>query len=270
MTRFEEGVRPIPAFALAFPDADMLARQLASGAEVELELKSTARMLPPARSANVVGEIRGRERPGEFVLMGAHLDSWDLGTGAVDDGAGVAIVAEAARLIASLPVKPARSIRVVLFANEEAGLDGAKAYQAAAARAGERHVIGIEADLGGAELYELRSGVGEAALPMVDAMAGLLEPLGIARGDNTAKGGADLKPLREAGMPVLDLRHDAAHYFDWHHTANDTLDKVDPDALRQAVAAYAVVAWLAADAAGDFGMHPGVPSEDETDAGRTR
>lgn len=260
-TKFEEGVRPIPAFALSVPDAEMLARQMSGGGEVLLRVRSTARPLPPTRSANVIADIRGATRPGEIVLLGAHLDSWDLGTGAVDDAAGVAIVTEAARLIAALPRRPARTIRVVLFANEEAGLDGAKAYQAEAAKSDEIHVVGLESDLGSGRIYALDSGVGDGALGLVEAMRGVLAPLGIEGGDNESTGGADLKPLRETGMPVLSLAHDASRYFDWHHSADDTLDKVDEQSLKQAVAAFAAVAWIAAEIEDGFGRFPNQAEE---------
>ncbi len=255
-TRFAEGVRPIPAFALAAPDADMLARQVATGRDVLLHLHSTARQLPPARSANVIADIQGTTRPEEIVILGAHLDSWDLATGAQDNASGVAIVLEVARLIAARERGPARTVRVVLYANEEAGLDGSRAYTAAALETGLRHVIGLEADSGAGRVYEFSSGVGEAALPTIEAMHGVLAPLGIAAGDNATRGGADLSTLRDAGMPLLRLLHDMSEYFDVHHTINDTLDKIDPEMLRQAVAAYAAVTWIAANVEGDFGQYP--------------
>jgi carboxypeptidase Q len=256
-TRFAEGVRPIPAFALSNPDADMLARQMSTGRDVELFLRSTARSLPPVRSANVIAEIRGKERPQEIVILAAHLDSWDLGTGAIDNAAGVSILMEAASLLAMMQRRPARTIRLVLYANEEAGLDGSRAYTAAALESDDRHVVGIEADSGAGRVYALSSGVGEEALPMVEAMRAVLAPLGIEGGDNTATGGADLSTLRDTGMPVLSLDQDMSQYFDWHHTANDTLDKIDPEALRHAVAAYAAVVWIAANVEADFGTFPG-------------
>jgi carboxypeptidase Q len=257
-TRFAADVRPIPAFALSNPDADLLTRQISTGRDVKLFLRSTARSLPPVRSANIIADIRGEARPEEIVILAAHLDSWDLGTGAIDNAAGVAILMETARLIAMMQRRPARTIRVVLYANEEAGLDGSRAYTAAALDSDARHVVGIEADSGAGMVYALSSGVGEQALPIVEAMREVLAPLGIEGGDNSATGGADLSTLRDAGMPVLSLDQDMSEYFDWHHTANDTLDKVDPEVLQHAVAAYAAVVWIAANVAGDFGMFPGI------------
>ena len=246
-TRFAEGVRPIPAFALAGPDADLLTNQFATERDVLLHVYSTARQLPPERSANVIADIRGAERPNEIVILAAHLDSWDLSTGAQDNATGVAILMEVARYITMQPARPARTVRLVLYANEEAGLDGSRTYTAAALESDERHVVGIEADAGAGLVYEFNSGVGEAALPVVEAMRNVLAPLGISGGDNTATGGADLSTLRAVGLPVLALQHDMSRYFDLHHTANDTLDKVDPAALRHAVAAYAAVVWIAAN-----------------------
>ena len=258
--RYKEGIRRIPAFALSNPDADLLGAQFASGEEVRMYLHSTARELEPTRSANIIAEIRGAEKPDEIVIMGAHLDSWDLGTGAQDNATGVAVLMEAARFIAMMPRRPARTVRLVLYANEERGLDGSRTYTAAAMQSGERHVIGIEADGGAGLIYRLDSGVAEKAFPVVAAMRKVVEPLGIAAGDNSATGGADLSTLRAEGMPVLSLRHDMTEYFDLHHSANDTLDKVDPGALRQAVAAYAPLVWIAANVEDDFGDFPKQPA----------
>ncbi|HEX7013357.1 MAG TPA: M20/M25/M40 family metallo-hydrolase [Steroidobacteraceae bacterium] len=243
----------IPAFAISNPDADQLARHLKAGKPVRLHVKSTSRELSPAWSANVIGEIPGRERANEIVLLGAHLDSWDPGQGALDDGAGVAIVMEAARLIAGLKERPARTIRVVLFANEEFGLSGAREYARLAGDEVARHVIGMESDLGAGPVWRVQSQVAAEALPAIDKIRAVLAPLGIESGSNSAHGGADLSPLRELGMPVLDLSLDATQYFDVHHTINDTLDKVDRKALDQSVAAFAVAAYLSATKDGDFG-----------------
>ncbi|HKE95537.1 MAG TPA: M20/M25/M40 family metallo-hydrolase [Povalibacter sp.] len=246
----------IPAFALSNPDADLLARQLQSGKTVRMRLRSTSRDLPPVWSANVIGEIPGTDRANEIVLLGAHLDSWDLGPGAVDDGAGVAIVSEAARLIAKLHRKPSRTIRIVLFANEEFGLSGAREYARLIGDEAARHVLAMEADLGQGPVWRVESRVANDALPAVAEMLKVLAPLGIERGDNETSGGSDLRPLREAGVPALELSLDATNYFDIHHTVNDTLAKIDPKNLDQSVAAYAVAAWLAATKQGDFGRVP--------------
>ncbi|HWP94485.1 MAG TPA: M20/M25/M40 family metallo-hydrolase [Gammaproteobacteria bacterium] len=255
-TRYAENGRKIPAVALSNPDADLLEAQLASGKPVMVRLRSTARYLPDEQSANVIGEIPGRERPEEIVLLAAHLDSWDLGTGALDDGAGVAIVTEAARLIAASGLKPRRTIRVVLYANEEFGLSGAKAYAAAHAAELPRHVVALEADLGADRVWRFDTRVADSALPITEALHALLAPLGIERGSNTADGGSDIGPLLRHGVPVFSLQHDASRYFDLHHTANDTLDKIDRVALSQSVAAYAVAAYVAATIEEDFGRLP--------------
>jgi Zn-dependent M28 family amino/carboxypeptidase len=252
-TRYRDDVPRIPAAALSHPDADVLEARLALGGPVRFRLRLTSHYLDDARSANVVGEIRGREAPEQIVLLACHLDSWDIGEGAQDDGAGCAIVLEAARRIGELPERPRRTIRVVLFANEEFGLSGARAYAEAHADEVGRHVLGAESDLGSGKVWQLNSKVLPAALPAIDAIARVLEPLGIERGDNQARGGADLGLLRAAGMPVLALRQDATRYFDVHHTVNDTLLQVDRQALDQNVAAYVVAAYLAAEATVELG-----------------
>ena len=243
----------IPALALSNPDADQLARWLKPGKPVRVRVKSTARELPSSWSANVIGEIPGSERPNEVVLLGAHLDSWDLGQGAIDDGAGVAIVIEAARLIGRLERKPARTVRVVLFANEEFGLSGAKEYARLVGDAAARHVLAVEADLGAGAVWRIQSKVAPDAVPAVDAIREALKPLALEAGNNEARGGSDLRPLHALGVPILDLSQDATNYFDVHHTVNDTLLQIDPKTLNQVVAAYAVTAYLAASKNGDFG-----------------
>ncbi len=251
----------IPAVALAAADADVLERQVATGKPVRLSLKLGSRDLPQVRSANVIGEIPGSDAAGEIVLLGAHLDSWDLGTGALDDGAGVAIVMEAARLVREMKLNPRRTLRVVLYANEEFGLSGANVYADLEPEDLARHVLAMEADLGAGPVWRLDSRVADDALPMVHAIAGALEPIGVEVGKNTMEGGSDIGPLRRQGVPVLSLQHDAARYFDYHHTLNDTLDKVDRKALDQSVAAYAVAAYLAANAPADFGRLPPQPQQ---------
>jgi carboxypeptidase Q len=243
----------IPALALSNPDADQLARWLKPGKPVRVRVKSTSRELPATWSANVIGEIPGVERANEIVLLGAHLDSWDLGQGAIDDGAGVAIVIEAARLIGRLERKPARTVRVVLFANEEFGLSGAREYARLVGDEAARHVIAAEADLGAGAVWRIQSRVAPEAVPAVEAIREALKPLALEAGSNEGRGGSDLGPLRALGVPILDLSQDATNYFDVHHTLNDTLAQIEAKTLNQVVAAYAVAAYLAASKNGDFG-----------------
>jgi Zn-dependent M28 family amino/carboxypeptidase len=252
-TRYRVDAPRIPALALSNPDADQLARWLKPGKPVRLRVKSTARELPSTWSANVIGEIPGTDRASEIVLLGAHLDSWDLGQGAIDDGAGVAIVMEAARLIGRLERKPPRTVRVVLFANEEFGLSGANEYARLAGDEATRHVLAAEADLGAGAVWRVESLVAPAAVPAVDAIREVLKPLALEAGGNEAHGGSDLGPLRALGVPILNLSQDATSYFDNHHTVNDTLSLVDGKMLNQVVATYAVAAYMAASKSGDFG-----------------
>lgn len=246
----------IPAAALSTPDAEALHRVLAERKTARVRLTLGSRTLPDAESANVIGEVPGRERPGEVVLVGAHLDSWDLGTGAVDDGAGVAIALETGRLLAARTPRPRRTVRVVLFANEEHGLQGARGYARAHANEAGAHVAAMEADFGSDAVYAVRWLGDPAAHDRFAEVARLLAPLGVERQDAPGHGGADISPLVELGVPVLDLEQDATRYFDLHHTANDTLDKIDPGVLAQAAAAFATAAWAAAEMDGDFGRVP--------------
>ena len=253
--RYEDGVAKIPAAALSIPDAELLHRLAAAGA-VRLRMSLGARQLPEARSANVVGDVTGSGAPGEIVLLGAHLDSWDLGTGAIDDGAGCAIVIEAARQIAAMSRRPRRTVLVVLFANEENGLAGAKAYAKEHEAELGRHVAAIEADFGDGAPYAVRFLGGRAGGGGGPGGAGGAAPLGVLASDEEAEGGADLIPLRRAGVPVIDVLQDGTRYFDLHHTANDTFDKIDKEALDRAAAAYAAVAFAVADSPADLGRIP--------------
>lgn len=255
-TRYAEDGRRIPAAALSNPDADTLARQVASGKTVRFRLDLGCRHLDPVMSANVIGEIVGREKPEEIVLLAAHLDSWDVGTGAVDDAAGCGIVTAAAHLIGQLPEKPRRTVRVLLAANEEFGLSGARAYGELYKDAMPQHIAGFESDLGADRVRAFRSRVSPETLPLVMDILSLLEPLGIIYEGNKARGGADLRPLRENQVPLFDLAQDASRYFDLHHTDNDTFDKIDPEQLAQNVAAYATLALILAEVDEDFRPAP--------------
>jgi len=251
-TRYTNTAPRIPALAISNPDADALVRQFGSGKPVRLRMRSTSRDLPPMPSANVVGEIPGTDLANEIVILGAHLDSWDPGVGALDDGAGVAIMMGVANLIGSLDIKPRRTIRVVLFANEEFGTSGSLGYLATQEADIERHVLGVEADFGAGPVWRLSSRVAPAQLPVVDQIFKALAPLKLVRGGNEARGGADLEGLGKRGMPILEPGLDGTDYFDVHHTANDTLAQVDPEALRQSLAAFATTVWLGSQYAGTW------------------
>ena len=243
----------IPAAALSAPDADQLERLLTSGHDVELMLNLQTQDLGDITSYNVVGEITGRERPDEFVVLGGHLDSWDLGTGALDDGAGVALTMAAAHLVKKhLTQAPKRSLRVVLWGAEEVGLIGAKAYAKRHLNEVAQLMVGSESDFGAGRIYGLQASVSEQALPLVDAMAQVLGPLGIARYPGQTTGGPDMIPLAQLGVPAMRLMQDGTDYFDYHHTPNDTLDKVEPAQLRQNLAAWVVYAYMTAEWTGSF------------------
>jgi Zn-dependent M28 family amino/carboxypeptidase len=251
-TRYTSNSPRIPALAISNPDADALVRQFESGKPVRLRMKSSSRDLPQARSANVVGEIPGTDLAQEIVILAAHLDSWDPGVGALDNAAGVAIMMGVGKLIKELDAKPRRTIRVVLFANEEFGTSGSLAYVAANEAETNRHVLGFEADFGAGPVWRLSSRVNPAQLPVVDQIYRALAPLKLERGDNEARGGADLDALAKLGMPILEPNLDGTRYFDIHHTANDTLAQVDAQAIRQSVAAYGVTVWLGAQFPGTW------------------
>lgn len=248
--RQPNGLR-FPAAAIAAPDADQLARLMTRG-PVRVKLNLVVDFQDSAPSGNVVADIVGREHPEQIVVIGGHLDSWDQGTGAIDDGAGVAITMAAAKLIRDLPRRPRRTVRVVLFGTEETGVFGGEAY--AKQHAGElaNHIVAAESDFGAQEIWRISSGVGEGALPYVRAIHNALRPLSVTLGDNTDSGGADVGGMHAGGVPVIELGQNGWNYFDLHHTPDDTLDKIDRAELRQNVAAYATMVWLAADMDWDF------------------
>lgn len=249
--RYDGKVTPIAAVAVSNPDADLIARQVKSGKPVKILLATKNTSTPGQQSYNVLAEIRGSEQPEQIVAIGGHLDSWDLGTGAIDDGAGVAITMAAAKILKDTGVPPKRTIRVILFANEENGLDGGKAY--AALHGKEKHQLVAESDLGAGSIYKFHTRVSDASMPWMKEIAAVLAPLGIEPGGNEASGGPDMGPIvKDYAAAAVTLAQDATDYFDWHHTANDTLDKIDPVKLKQNVAAWVALVWLAAQAEVDF------------------
>lgn len=243
---YEPGVAQIPAAALAIPDADMLYRHLSAGRSARVELTLGCKPLPVGTSGNVLAELPGTTD--ELVLLGAHLDSWELGTGALDDGAGCVIAIEAARLIAALPMKPKRTIRVGLFANEELGIGGGLAYASAHASEAAKHVAAIEADQGDGRPWSLRVPANARESALVKQLHGSIAGLEIELDAGPSRGGVDISPLKQLGVPFVDLRQDATRYFDFHHTANDVIDNVSREDLARATVAFAVTVWVLANA----------------------
>lgn len=240
-----------PGAALSPPDADQLARLLARGT-VKLKLTIRVEMSPGVPSGNVIAEIRGRSKPDAIVLIGCHLDSWDASTGALDDAAGCGIVVGAAKLILARGMRPARTIRVVLYGSEEVGLFGAEAYARQHAADLANHVIAAESDFGAGPIWRFDTRVGANALPYARALHAAVKPLGVGAGHNNSSGGPDLGPLVRAGVPVAGPQQDGTDYFDYHHTPDDTFDKIVPAQFRQNIAVYASFAWIAAESGWDF------------------
>ena len=245
--QYGQGIPPIPAASISTEDADRIARLSAAGTRVRVRLMMEARTEPDVESANVVGEIRGRERPEEIVLLGGHLDSWDVGTGASDDGVGCIVTWEAARLMAKLGIKPRRTIRIVLWTNEENGLRGATTYAARHAAHASNHVFALESDSGVFEPASLGFSGSAAARGIVRDIGSLLTQLGLS--DIVAGGGgADIGPIAQAGnAPMMAYLGNPARYFAIHHTPADTVDRITPQEVSKAAAAIAVVAYVVAD-----------------------
>ena len=248
---YGEALTRIPAAAVAVEDAELLARLHDRGERVTVELRMEAQTLPEVESANVVAELRGTARPYEIVVIGGHLDTWDVGQGAHDDGAGVVMAMEAINVLRKLGMVPRRTIRVVLWTNEENGLAGARAYADRHADELSNHVAAIEADSGafepiGYSLECLDQSREAAARGQLEAIVALLSPLG-AMTVKTGDSGADVSQMKPGGVIVMGHRVEGSTYFDYHHTHADTIDKVDPELLSRNVAALAVVAYVIAD-----------------------
>jgi Zn-dependent M28 family amino/carboxypeptidase len=235
---FDNGAKPIPAGALSNPDADQLLRILKRGQPVRMKLVLESQNLGTGQSGNVIAEVPGRDPTLPPILVSGHLDSWDQGTGAVDDATGVAIAAAAAKRIMDAG-RPLRTIRIVWFGAEEVGLVGGLAYRAVHGK--EPHYALIESDFGADKIWKVDSKLGESRRKEAEAIAKALAPLGIVTGSYTEAEGSDIGPMLKDGHFGVTLNQDGTRYFDLHHTANDTLDKVDPAQLRQNVAAWTTV-----------------------------
>ncbi|MGZ8780432.1 MAG: M20/M25/M40 family metallo-hydrolase [Thermoanaerobaculia bacterium] len=247
--RYDDKQPKIPAAALSTEDAELVHRLLAGGDRVRMHLVLTPRTLADVESANVIAEIRGSERPEEIVLIGGHLDSWDLGTGAIDNASGCAMVMETMRALKELGIRPKRTIRAVLFMNEENGLRGGRKYFENAAKREElhRHIAAIETDAGVAPPVGFITTLEGKSLEDMQRRASALNRIAPMRFISSKHTGADTSPLTDAGVPGFGFVPDPRHYFDYHHSAADTLDKVDPKALTQDTAAVAALAYILAD-----------------------
>jgi carboxypeptidase Q len=247
LTRWKDHQSPIPAAALTAEDADLVGRLAEAGA-VSMKLLLTPQTLPDADSDNVIADWPGTERPDEYVIVSGHLDSWDLATGATDDGVGVMGAAGVIEVLAQLKLHARRTIRFIAWTNEENGSRGAKAYFDSVSAALNTQCAAIESDDGAGRSLGIQAAVTRDSLSSLHAVGQALEPLGatiIERRDGEV--GADIEPLQAAGVPGFAPLVDSRHYFDYHHTAADTLDKVDPANMRSQTATMAVLAYYLAD-----------------------
>lgn len=258
VTDWADGAKPLPAAALTVPDAEQLERILARGKPVTLHLTLTPHMTGTHQSGNVIAEVPGTDPSAGIVLIGGHLDSWDLGTGAIDDAAGLAITTAAAKSILDGP-RPKRTIRLVWFGAEEPGGFGGLAY--AKAHAGEKHALAAEADFGGDKVWAFRASLAQSKSALRDDLAARLNLIGVEPKEGAAHGGTDVGPMVQKGTPVIDLEQDGTRYFDLHHTADDTLDKIDPAQLAQAIEAWSIMLRTVVDT--DDPLAPLPPRQDQ-------
>ena len=247
------GVTPIPAAALSVADAENVERMIKRGKPVTLHLLLTPQRVGMRESGNVVAEVPGTDPAAGVILVGGHLDSWDLGTGAIDDGAGVAITTSAAKLLMDSG-KHRRTIRVVWFGDEETGGFGGIAY--AKAHVGERYAVAAESDFGADRVWRFQTNLPDTAKAITDRLAAALDPLGVVRGATAAGDGTDVEPTMATGVASVNLNQNGLRYFDWHHTPEDTLDRIDPEQLRQNVAVWTATLAIFADAPEEIGPVP--------------
>jgi carboxypeptidase Q len=256
-TRYVDGKVAIPSFAVSAPDADQIARLITLGQTVRVHLSSTAHLYE-THSQNVIADLPGRTRPDEIIVLGSHMDSWDLGTGAIDDGAGGAITIGAAKAIAEAGQRPERTIRVILYGSEEVAQpvttgNGGGAYLRDQGDKVANHIIAGESDFGADRIFALDLPPGAQGSDFQTIATRVLYPIGVlASSKPETEGGSDVGPLAEAGVPVFGLSQDGTRYFDLHHTANDNLDKIDPAQLNQNVAAWTALVWLIANSNVEF------------------
>jgi len=252
---YDSTVRRIPAAAITVEDAEMIHRLVDRGETVRVKLTMSAKTMPDAPSRNVMGELVGSAKPDEIVVFGGHIDSWDVGRGAMDDGGGVVVAWEAVRLLKRLGLRPRRTIRVVGWTNEENGGRGGQAYRDAHKAEVDKHVLAIESDGGVFKPQGFTFTGSDAAFDILKQIALLLDRIDA---DAMVKGGggADIGPITALGVPGLGLNVDGTRYFWYHHTAADTIDKLDPNDMARCVATMAVMAYIAADMADPLPRSP--------------
>jgi hypothetical protein len=246
MTDYAKDAPKIPAGAVTAEDADLIANLVPQGS-VKMKLVLTPQTLPDAESANVIADIKGSEHPEQVVIVSGHLDSWDLGTGAIDDGAGVAVSMEAANLIQKLGLKPKRTIRVVAWMNEENGEAGSKQYAKDHQKEIANHFAAMETDGGAGHPIGVNIKANPEVKKMFAPVANILQESGAGILDLVEHCGADIEPLEKAGVPAFSPIQDSRFYFNYHHTAADTLDKIVPKELAENSAVVAVVAYALAN-----------------------
>jgi len=251
-TSYGDAAVKVPAAALAIEDAEMISRFQKRGIPVVVTLKMEAETHSDVPSGNVIGELRGRERPDEVVVIGGHLDSWDVGQGAHDDAGGCVVAMEAVNVLRRLEMIPRRTIRVVLWTAEETGIHGGKAYATDHADEMDKHVAAIEMDGGAFEPtgYSVECADSTRENAAAEQMRDIMRLFSSSIGELTIEtgwSGADVSPMRQAGVMLMGHRVEGSKYFDYHHTHADTVDKIDPDELSRNVAVMATVAYVLAD-----------------------
>ena len=250
--RYSDDAPRIPAAALAVPDVELLLRLAARGQPVRVRLSLASSVIAKVPAWNIVGDLRGRDSSGEMLVIGGHLDSWDVSESATDDGAGVAICVAAVRLIAELPQRPRRSIRVVLWGSEETGGSGT-AFAQAHHEELPRIVLASESDMGSGRVYRIAFSTDAWSNPHLTDLARVLAPLGIFTNHEVATfAGTDVDELYKQGVPIVRMSQDARRYFATHHSADDTLNKVDRTDLEQNVAAWAAMLYIIAESGVDL------------------
>jgi len=247
-SRYQEGIPKIPHAAITLEDAEMIQRMSDRGERIRVNLYMEAKTLPDADSRNIIFELKGSEKPEEIIVMGGHIDSWDVGQGLMDDAGGCFAAWEALKIIKELDLKPKRTIRVVFWTNEENGLRGASAYRDLVEKDGtlSKHVLAIESDSGVFDPIGFGFTGSDEAFDILREIGALLEPIDsgeVFRGG----GGADIGPLMREGVPGMGLRVDGEKYFWYHHTDADTIDKLNEQDYKECIATMAVFAYVVAD-----------------------